>query len=137
MLCSHKRGDYLHGLWVCADCFNVLQERPYRYAMRPWPAPTGEPGKTRQEIVWQADFAESSDRVKLSKFLAWMISYMRLRSAWTVSKDEARQQCLEVLRDQGDPFGSSDAGWEKDDAKELVREGICAYWDEAPAGANT
>lgn len=67
----------------------------------------------------------------------WMVRYMRVRSLWTVSKDEARKQCLELLSEMGEPFGSDDACWDHEDAKELVREGIIAYWDEAPSGQNT
>ncbi|MEO1564134.1 MAG: hypothetical protein AAFR98_11920 [Pseudomonadota bacterium] len=91
----------------------------------------------RQEIVWTAEIATDIDGTGFSKFFSWMVHYLRLRSFWSISKQDARQQCLEVLRDMAEPFGSDDASWGKDDAKELVCEGILAYWDEGPSGANT
>lgn len=109
-----------------------LDGRPKTYGLG-----IGPDGAQRQEIIWQAPIAMDAVGTTFAKFVGWMISYMRLRSLWTVSKEEARQQCLELLRDMGEPFGSDGACWDREDAKELVREGICAYWDEGPHGANT
>ena len=128
--CKHEIGDSFNGNWICAHCFRPLEQRPVRYAM----VGTGE-GK-HQDVVWKADIAKDSAGTQFSTFLAWMVSALRRRSLWTISKHEALRQCLEVLRDQGEPFGSSEACWGKDDAKELVVEGICSYWDEASSGAN-
>ena len=136
LTCHHKRGDYIHGLWVCADCFTVLSERPKQYQVLPYTFTGGKEG-VRQEIAFISAIAQNTSGATFGQFLNWMIGYLRLRSVWTISKDEARKQCLETLRDQGEHFGSDHACWTKDDAKELVREGICAYWDESPSGANT
>lgn len=135
MACEHKRGDMIHGMWVCADCFQPLHSRPTRYGMVR--CDTKVPDGTRQEIIWMAEKAVNSDGVPFGKFVLWMVIYLRCRSLWAISKDSARQQCLEILRDMGEPYGSESACWSRDDAKELVREGIVAYWDEGPCGANT
>ena len=136
MTCKHQRGDTIHGIWVCADCFKPLMSRPVRYHMALGLGVRQGRGE-RQEIAWQADFAKDDDGVRFGKFVLWMVGYLRSRSLFTVTKDEARQQCLDVLRDMGEPFGSNGACWDREDAKELVREAICAYWDEGPAGANS
>lgn len=132
MACKHLRGDTIHGIWVCADCFTPLAHRPERYAMLPGPNGGGD----RQEIVWRAEIAKDQDGTRFGKFVLWMVGYLRARSLWSISKEEARQQCLEALQEMGEPFGSDGACWDREDAKELVREAIITYWDEAPHGAN-
>ncbi len=134
MNCLHESGDYIHGIWVCAHCFQSLAERPVIYGMAQSRLPASE---ARQQITWQAKIAEDECGTKFGKFVLWMVGHLRMRSLWTISKDAARRQCLDLLRDMGEPFGSRRAGWAKADAKELVREGILAYWDEAPSGGNT
>ena len=138
--CKHKRGDMIYGMWICADCFKPLDHRPVRYDMLSWPKGQlrGVDGKgLRQSIVWQAETAKDAHGVTFSQFVGWMVGYLRLRSLWTISKEEARQECLQVLIDQGEPFGSGDACWSKDDAKELVRDGILVYWDDCGAVGNS
>lgn len=130
MECRHKKGDYFHGLWICSVCFKPLESRPIKYGMK-----SGRDG-VRQQIVWTAEIAKDEAGTRFSKFLSWMVGYLRLRSFWTISRDEARQQCLELLQEMGEPFGADDVCWERNDAKELIREGICIYWDDAPSGAN-
>ena len=129
LYCTHEGGDYFDGMWICADCYKKMSERPKRYDLG------FLDGTPRQDIVWEASIA-TCDGVAFGKFLMWMVSYLRLMSLWTISKDEARNLCLDVLSQMGEPYGSKYAGWEKSDAKELVREGIIAYWDEGPSGSN-
>ena len=134
--CNHGRGDFIQGIWICADCFTCLNGRPTKYGIELGLGLQGAP-RERQTITWRADIARNDDGVTFAQFIGWMVSYLRLRSAWSLTKDEARRECLQVLCDQGEPFGSLGSGWDKDDAKELVNEAICAYWDESPSGANT
>lgn len=132
MRCKHTKGDYVAGTWLCGECFRYLSDRPKTYRML-----TGTfAGGPIQEIDWQAEIAIAEGGVPLAKFLAWMVAYLRMRSLWTLSKEDARRECVAVLRDQGEPFGSPDACWSRADAKDLVREGILSYWDDAPSGSN-
>lgn len=124
---THKRGDYFDGMWICADCYATLDSRPKKYRIG------GELGV--QEIAWQAKIA-TCDGVTFGKFLSWMVSYLCLRSLGAISKDAARRQCLELLSECGDAFGSRWARWDKSGAQDLVREGIISYWDEGPIVAN-
>lgn len=133
MSCDHMTGDFIDGLWVCAHCFEPLRGRPKKYG----PGPGHHGKQVPQTIVWEARIATDKNGTTLCQFVTWMVRYMRIKSLWTISREEARGQCLEVLRDQGEPFGNDGACWGKDDAKELVREGVLAYWDEGPSGANT
>ena len=135
LTCKHLNGDFIHGMWVCGQCFQPLYERPTRYYNPPRIFGTKGNGPP-QRLEWQAETAKDNNGTSMAKFVGWMVGYLRLRSLWTISKEQARQQCLEVLRDQGEPFGSQDACWAREDAKDLVREGICSYWDEAPSGRN-
>ena len=121
--CRHKRGDFFLDMWICADCYSPLHERPKVYGTRYHF--DGHPNL--QEIVWNAETA-TCDGVSLGQFLTWMVSYLRMRSLWTRSKEQSLRECLEVLRCQGEPFGGKYASWTKGDAKELVKEGILAYW---------
>lgn len=131
-MCNHEVGDFIMGNWVCAQCFTALHERPVRYGLSP-----GDSGdRQRQEIVWQAAIAKTSEGVKFSKFMAWMTGYVRLHSLFTIDKHEVLDMCLEALRDMGEPFGNPDCCWDREDAREIVRESIFAYWDEEGAGSN-
>lgn len=131
MPCKHKSGDTIQGSWVCAHCYKLLSERPKTYKLG-----IGSKGGPRQEIDWMASIAKTPDGVTLSKFVAWMVGHMRRKCLWSVSKHECMKQCLEALSEMGEVFGSDDACWDREDAKEIVNEAIIAYWDEAPAGAN-
>lgn len=133
--CKHKTGDYFHGMWICGNCYTALSGRPTKYGMS-IRGRTAEKGETRQVIIWQAPIAKDPKGTTLGKFLTWMIQYLRRRSLWLLTKEEARQLCLDALREQGEYFGSNDACWTQADANEIVREAICAYWDEGPAGQN-
>lgn len=130
--CKHKKGDTIQGMWVCADCFRPLDVRPIRYRMTPY----GRGRDTRQEISWMAEVAKDNKDTTFGKFVSWMVSHLRLRSLWTISKENARRQCLDLLQMQGEPYGSTEFDWDKSAAKELVDEGIVSYWDEAPSSTN-
>jgi hypothetical protein len=132
--CKHERGDFIDGIWVCADCFRTLDERPKRYALVTRGYYDGP--AARQEIAWEAPIAVDSNGIELSMFVGWMIRFLRARTLWTLSRDEARRLCLEVLRDQGEPYGGKYSSWFRDDAKELVREGILCYFDDTSSGRN-
>lgn len=131
MTCQHRRGDFFNGMWICANCFQPLHDRPKKYT-----AGGSYDGKP-QEIKWTAAIATDANGTKFSTFLKWMTGYLRWRSLFTMTKDNARLQCLEALRDIGEPFGSDDCAWDREDAKEIVREAICAYWDATASGANS
>jgi hypothetical protein len=131
MSCKHKRGDFFHGMWICADCFTPLDERPKAHTAGG--VLDGKP----QEIKWIASIATDADGTKFSTFLKWMTGYLRWRSLFTMTKDSARLQCLEALRDIGEPFGSAGFSWERSDAREIVREEIISHWEAPASGANT
>jgi hypothetical protein len=92
--------------------------------------------RTRQDIVWQASIA-SADGIQFSKFLSWMVAYLRMRSLWSINKHDATNQCLSALIDMDEPFGSKHCSWDKSAAKEIVTESILSYWDESPTGSNS
>ena len=117
-------------MWVCAHCYRPLQDRPTQYGLG-----IGTKGH-RQEIVWRAPIAKA-DGVPFAKFVGWMVRAVRLRSRFSISKHDALSHCLDALRDMGEPYGDDGCCWDRDDAKEIVKEAIFAYWDEAPSGANT
>lgn len=131
MTCTHKSGDMIQGSWVCAHCYRILHERPHTLSLG-----IGPKGQHRQEIDWMAPIAMVGE-VPFRKFVGWMVRYVRMRCLFTMSKHEALQQCLEALRDMGEPYGDDGCTWDKDDAKEIVNEAICEYWDETPSGANS
>lgn len=127
--CKHQSGDFIQGMWVCAHCYRPLDGRPKTYGLG-----IGHKVK-RQEILWMAEIATSGG-VPFRRFVGWMVRYLRMRCLFTMSKHEALSQCLEALRDMGEPYGDDGATWDRDDAKEIVNEAICAYWDEVPSGSN-
>lgn len=124
--CDHQKfGDFIHGMWVCGVCYKPLESRPVTYGMASRLGGKGE----RQVITWIAPVAYTDDGVSLSKFVGWMVTHLRLKSRWAYTKDDARKECLTVLQEMGEPFGSKHASWTRADAKDLVVEGICSYWD--------
>lgn len=124
-MCGHRCGDYFQGMWICAICYTPMSERPTAYGSL-YRGKEGPP----QSIIWQASIAKDEAGTRFSTFLEWMIGYLRRRSIFTISKDDARQQCLEALRDMGEPFGSDGCTWDREDAHEIVKEDICSYWDD-------
>ena len=130
--CQHMRGDTFEGMWICADCFTPLGERPKRYG--------GQIGKgigaARYEVVWVAPIAIAANGISFSTFLGWIVWNLRVRSFFSISKETARRQCLDALRDMGEPFGSDDCEWSRSAAKDIVTEGVCAYWDSMVGGGS-
>lgn len=136
--CGHRRGDFVHGLWVCGDCFSVLEARPVRYGIAKDFRHEDAVVRGPQQIVWQAGIATDTSGVRFGTFLLWMISHVRAKSGWNLSKEEARGECLDCLKSMDEPFGADGSCWSRDDAKYLVIEGICSYWDDdAACGANS
>lgn len=130
--CKHNSGDFIEGMWICAHCFLPLDRRPVKYGI----VPGRHKGQQRQDIVWQAKIAICGG-VPFRQFLGWMVRHLRLRSQFTIPRHEALSHCLEALREIGEVYGDDGCSWDKDDAKEIVNELICTYWDEGPRGSNS
>jgi hypothetical protein len=128
--CHHPKGDTINGFWVCASCYEKLQERPRRYKMVP--APSGDVwlsdvGSIRQEVIL-SPVARSECGMTFGAFVEAMALRLIAQTRGSFSKPDALDYALEILRNLGEPFGAADYDWSISGAWELVSEDM-QYWD--------
>lgn len=145
MACRHDRGDYVLTYWLCAECFQKLQERPKRYKMvssgalcyrnEDGPEVTS-PLPKRQEISWQAIIAISKEGITFGRFIGMVAERFVRRGR--LRKDEAIDMAIEALRglhNLGDKFGDKDFSWDREAANQIADDEM-SYWDCDGAGGN-
>ena len=93
-------------------------------------------GQTGTTSLQSADLQQSLENRLRARTVSTGSTLYKLTWKERVSEDAARRECLQVLRDLGEPFGSSYYSWSKADAIELVHEGILSYSEEVFDGAN-
>lgn len=129
--CKHSRGDHVAelGLWVCADCYEKLSDRPQRYGKNPeWQPGTAGPIPP-QIIVWQAEIAQA-DGLTFGEFLRAMTRRYMMRTRPKISAPDAYDAAIEYLRALlPDRYGDNAYGWDKSCAWEFADDDM-EYWDK-------
>lgn len=135
MTCKHVRGDWIKekGYWLCADCWGKMDSRPTRYG---YAMPILE-AKYRtgplQQIIWQAEIAQA-DGLTLNDFLRAMARRYMRKTRPPMSRDDAYDAAIDVLRSLGDPYGDIAYSWDGDGARELADDDM-QEWDRAEGNA--
>lgn len=128
--CNHEHGDTVEGLWVCGQCWRVLDERPRTYIMVPvsnaGPNGDGMSGNYRQEVVLCPSIKTKSG-LTLSVFIYAVAR--RLMARCKMNKSDAALYAIDIMRGYETEFGSGEDEWDVELAWVLVEEDM-QYWDE-------
>lgn len=130
MGCTHKRGDWIKekSFWLCADCWSRLDSWPRRHGS---PTITGEyRSGAPQVITWEAEKAVAHDGLSLNDFIRCMVRRFMTRTRPPMSKDDAYDLAIDVLKVWPDPFGHIDYNWSRGAAREIADEEM-QYFERA------
>ena len=121
--CNHWAGDHISGYWLCANCFAKLSEQPRRYYTE---GLHGGDTPARQAVIL-APVAESQGYT-LAQFIEAMALCLISRISGGIHKSDAIDYAIDILRIQGEPFGSGDPEWTIAGFLRELDEDL-QYWD--------
>ena len=137
--CKHPSGDFIDGVWLCAWCWEKLDEQPRTYGREPMPYTakdsTGGPFEIRKTIVLaRPEFRQTmklapiayADEVRLFAFIVMVAN--RLMDRGGLNRELAIDHAIELLRLQDTRFGDPDFAWDQGGAEELADEDL-GWWD--------
>lgn len=137
MLCIHKHGDFVAGIWICGQCWRKLEERPRKYVMAKaldYTDGDGESGNDFRQQVIPAPIIHADSGLTLSEFINSLAIRLMAKAVFT-SKHDAVQYALDIMQTYDEEFASKDSDWTAIGAWDLVQEDM-QHWDHDEADGN-
>ena len=128
--CTHAHGEYIGTLWLCGQCYEMLNDIPKKYFKGINPG-----GTEHRQLVIHAPTSKQVTGYSLEEFVMMMANHLAELTRGSLSGFEAISYAVGVLDEFGIEFGDKGYGWGFDDAKELIREDM-TYWDDDDCECN-
>lgn len=135
-MCNHKHGEWIDTYWLCGQCYEKLEERPYKLTWQYGSSSSHDGvGPNMRQVKLSRPTSQEVTGYSLKSFIWSMANHLIAATRGSFTQVDANNYAIEVLKGFDVEFGDSDFDWTFAGAKELIGEDM-QYWDYDGPAAN-